>query len=291
MNQSIAVGLDGSAESAAAAHWAAREAVLRERPLLLVHCEEGPPPVGIRAGRSDARERWAEALLTDASDALREAHPHLRVDTKDVDGPPGVALTEVAATSEMLVLGSRGLGTVSGYVLGSVGLAVVRGSERTVVLVRGTEEAKRDARSHGAYGPVVVGIDVDRPSDAPLAFAFEEAAHRECPVCVLHSAATPPLFGSGMSYDPAVTEQLTRQVEAKLNELIAPWQQRWPTVRVDVRATTGRAADQILENGAGAGLVVVGRRIRRSSMGAHIGPVTHNVLHHASSPVAVVAHR
>lgn len=286
MNQSIAVGLDGSAESAAAAHWAAREAVLRERSLLLVHCEEGPSPDG-----ADARKRWAEALLTDASDALREAHPRLRVGTKDVDGPPGVVLAEVATTSEMLVLGSRGLGTVAGYVLGSVGLAVVRGSERPVVLVRGTEEAKREARSHGADGPVVVGIDLDRTGDAPLAFAFEEAAHRACPLCVLHSAAAPPLFGSGMAYDPAVTEQLTHRVEAKLYELIAPWQQRWPAVRVDVRAATGRAADQILESGAGAGLVVVGRRIRRASLGAHIGPVTHNVLHHASSPVAVVAHR
>ncbi|MEU1486547.1 universal stress protein [Streptomyces sp. NPDC005752] len=290
MNQSIAVGLDGSAESAAAAHWAAREAILRERPLLLVHCEEGPSPVGFRVGETEARERWAEALLVDASDALRGAHPHLRVSTMAVDGPPDVALTEVAPTSEMLVLGSRGLGTVSGHVLGSVGLAVLRGSERPVVLVRGTEEAERETRGHGAYGPVVVGIDTDRPSDALLAFAFEEAAQRACPLCVLHSAATPPLYGSGMAYEPAVTEQLTRKVEAKLNDLMAPWQQRWPTVGVDVRATIGRAADQILESGAGAGLVVVGRRIRRSSVGAHIGPVTHNVLRHASSPVAVVAH-
>ncbi|QES47060.1 hypothetical protein DEJ50_03545 [Streptomyces venezuelae] len=35
---------------------------------------------------------------------------------------------------------------------------------------------------------------------------------------------------------------------------------------------------------------VVGRRVRRSALGAHIGPLTHAVMHHATSPVAVVAH-
>ncbi len=36
--------------------------------------------------------------------------------------------------------------------------------------------------------------------------------------------------------------------------------------------------------------MVVGRRIRRSAMGAHIGTVTHAVLHHATTPVTVVVH-
>ncbi|MCZ9344002.1 universal stress protein, partial [Streptomyces sp. TRM76130] len=37
MPRTIMVGLDGSAESRAAARWAAREAVLREAPVRLVH--------------------------------------------------------------------------------------------------------------------------------------------------------------------------------------------------------------------------------------------------------------
>jgi nucleotide-binding universal stress UspA family protein len=39
-----------------------------------------------------------------------------------------------------------------------------------------------------------------------------------------------------------------------------------------------------------ASLVVVGRRIRTSSLGAHIGHVAHAALHHITTPVAVVAH-
>ncbi|EDX20523.1 conserved hypothetical protein [Streptomyces sp. Mg1] len=53
----------------------------------------------------------------------------------------------------------------------------------------------------------------------------------------------------------------------------------------------GHAAWQLVESGSEAGLIIVGRRIRRSSVGAHIGPITHAVLHHARAPVAVIAHQ
>ncbi|MGW2856276.1 universal stress protein [Streptomyces sp. NPDC001215] len=34
----------------------------------------------------------------------------------------------------------------------------------------------------------------------------------------------------------------------------------------------------------------MGRRIRRNALGTRIGSVTHAVLHHSTTPVAVVAH-
>ncbi|MEU0088882.1 hypothetical protein [Streptomyces sp. NPDC006274] len=37
-------------------------------------------------------------------------------------------------------------------------------------------------------------------------------------------------------------------------------------------------------------MVVIGRRERRSPVNAHPGAVTHAVLHHCLSPVAVVPH-
>ncbi|WP_406415989.1 universal stress protein [Streptomyces sp. NBC_00873] len=51
MSQRIAVGLDGSAESVAAAHWGAREALLRDAPLNLVHAEEWFTPLATLTGR------------------------------------------------------------------------------------------------------------------------------------------------------------------------------------------------------------------------------------------------
>ncbi|GAA0661205.1 hypothetical protein GCM10009535_45920 [Streptomyces thermocarboxydovorans] len=57
-----------------------------------------------------------------------------------------------------------------------------------------------------------------------------------------------------------------------------------------VRAGAGSAASRIVAASREAALVVVGRRIRRGPVGAHIGPVTQAVLHHCAAPVAVVAH-
>jgi nucleotide-binding universal stress UspA family protein len=59
---------------------------------------------------------------------------------------------------------------------------------------------------------------------------------------------------------------------------------------VTEHAVIGQAARHLIEAASDASLVVVGRRARRLSIGTHIGPVTHAVLHHSPAPVAVVPH-
>jgi nucleotide-binding universal stress UspA family protein len=61
-------------------------------------------------------------------------------------------------------------------------------------------------------------------------------------------------------------------------------------VEVVEESRSGSPANQLVDASHEASLVVVGRRVRRSPLGAHIGSVTHAVLHHATAPVAVVAH-
>jgi nucleotide-binding universal stress UspA family protein len=53
---------------------------------------------------------------------------------------------------------------------------------------------------------------------------------------------------------------------------------------------SGHATVQILDAANEASLVTVSRRIQRASIGTHSGPITSVVMHHASSPVAIVAH-
>jgi hypothetical protein len=53
---------------------------------------------------------------------------------------------------------------------------------------------------------------------------------------------------------------------------------------------TGSPANLLIGASRTASLVVVGWRIRRHPFGAHICPVTHAVLRHATASVAVVAH-
>ncbi|MFJ1566473.1 universal stress protein [Streptomyces erythrochromogenes] len=290
MNDRIAVGLDGSAESLAAAHWAAREAVLRGVPLRLVHAEEWSSHRDVPVPTGEVRRHWAQALLTETCDELRAGHPELDVDVRSLDGRPAAEIVGVAAGANMIVLGSRGLGTVTGFVLGSVGTAVIRATVRPVVMVRAAEDAVPHPDGRHAARELLVGVDVGQPCDALLAFAFEEAARRACALHVLHSWSLPPLAGYGAAYDPRVHAQLEMSANACLGDVLRPWQDKYPDVDVISRASAGHAATELVERSSEAGLVVVGRRIRRSSIGAHIGPVTHAVLHHAKAPVAVIAH-
>ncbi|MEV6164926.1 universal stress protein [Streptomyces sp. NPDC052052] len=291
MNQRVVVGLDGSAESAAASHWAAREAVLRGTSLHLVHAEERGAALDAPAAKSDPDRTWVQDLFDRISGELREEHPRLRISSESLDGRPADVLAGAAESGSMLVLGSRGLGTLMGFVLGSVGMAVVHTARQPVVLVRAPRRTPPDARKDQAARTVVVGIGLGRRCDALLAFAFEEACRRGCGLVALHGWTPPPLAGSGLAYSPELNARLIRDAQTGLEDLLRPWRERYPTVVVDARAAAGRPSVQLLDACAEAELVAVGRRVRRLPTGGeHIGPVTHAVLHHSTAPVAVVAH-
>jgi nucleotide-binding universal stress UspA family protein len=72
--------------------------------------------------------------------------------------------------------------------------------------------------------------------------------------------------------------------------VLKPWQVKFPDVDVTEVCRWGSPAHHLVDASREASLVVVGRRIRRSPVGTHIGPVTHAVLHHSAAPVAVIAH-
>ncbi|MFI9626037.1 universal stress protein [Streptomyces sp. NPDC052042] len=302
MDQRVVAGFDGSTQSAAASRWAAAEALLHGVPLRLVHVAESYAVLDVPAAGSGPRPGYVDELLRGACEELRAEYPRLDIGSATLEGRPAEALAGAAADATMLVLGSRGLGTVAGVVLGSVGMAVVHASERPVVLVRAAKDTAphgrarggppepRNARGGHAEHRVVVGVDTGHPCEALLAFAFEEAARRHCPLVALHSWTLPPLAGYGAAYSPEGNARMADTARAGLDEVLRPWRERCPTVALDARSEAGRPAEQLLEAGAAADLVVVGRRVRRSRIGGHIGRVTHAVLHHSTAPVAVVAH-
>ncbi|MGW4700244.1 universal stress protein [Streptomyces sp. NPDC004285] len=284
MTRNILVGLDGTEQAKTAAEWAAEEALLRDVRLRLVHVQEQVPEavVSFLVGRTE--EAWAEEMLARTADGLRGRHPGLTVTTEVLPTDPVPALVAAAEESELLVLGSRALGSVAGYLIGSVGLSVAGAVERPVVLVRAAGGAPP------AQGPVVVGTDVRQPVDAVLAFAFEEAAVRRTRLHALYALQLPLSAGWGPAMVPDIHLAVAPEIRRSLEDLLDPWRAKYP----DVEATAGvavRSAGPELVGAAGdASLVVVGRRTRRSARGAHIGSVAHAVLHHSPVPVALVPH-
>lgn len=290
MTSRVTVGLDGSPESSAAARWAAHEAGLRSASLDLVHAEEWLEDPPLPVATTEERRHWAEGVLRETADVLRREHPSLEISTRRVGGLPSLALASAAKDSDMLVLGSRGLGSIAGFLVGSTGSATIAETERPVVLVRSADHTGIPSGGVSEPGPVVAGVDVRQASDRLLAFAFEEAAHRDGRLAVIHGWSPPPVLSYAPALHAGVLAEIAHGVATEMDEILGPWRDRFPSVTVAPRVTIGQAATQILDAAAGCALVVVGRRIRRSPFGIHIGPVTHAVLHHATSPVAVVAH-
>jgi nucleotide-binding universal stress UspA family protein len=300
MVRSVVTGLDGSSESRAAAEWAAREAKLRGLPLKIVHVWEPVPEPMAQAPLLGAEtlQHWTERVPREAAEGIRLRHPGVEVGTEQLTGSPADALAKAAEDAELLVLGSRGFSGIGGFMVGSVGLSVVAHAERPVVLVRAGEQASDEHEPDAAgipsaatpYRPVVLGLDAASPADAVIEFAFEEAARRKTGLRALHGWNLPPYYVYGLSADIQLHDEITRQQAAALAEVLRPWRQKYPDVAVTEEVPSGSPGIRLVDASREASLVVVGRRIRRSPFGAHIGPVTHAVLHHATAPVAVVAH-
>jgi nucleotide-binding universal stress UspA family protein len=286
MTRPITAGVDGSEESHAALAWAAREAVRRGRDLRVVHAWRFAQHETVDGDR-DTQGRWVREALEGAVREVTERHSGLDVTTDVVEGDAVRTLVAAAAEAELLVLGSRGHGRVLGFLLGSVGQQVIAEAAAPVVLVRSGSRALDEAEGR----EVVVGQEGD-PEDAAAAlrFAFETAAARGATLRAVRAWTLPPVF----AYSPASLRLLDEAggpepYEKKaLSEALQPWRGRFPQVPVVEHVEMGSAGQVLLDVSARAQLVVVGRRARRTAVGARIGSVAHGVLHHAPCPVAVV---
>ncbi|MEU6465792.1 universal stress protein [Streptomyces sp. NPDC046976] len=297
MTRTVTAGLDGSPESRAAVEWAAREAALRDLPLRILHVRE--PEAGTDIDRG-AAEEWARTVRESAA-GLRLRHPGIEVVTDQVTAEPAPALAEAADGAELLALGSRGLGRLGGFLVGSAGLYVIAHTTHPVVLVRAGETAADEHQPDPSgvpsaatpFRPVVLGLDIDDPegpSQALLEFSFDAAARRGAALRVVHGWTPPPYAAYGIPADPPVMPSFGRRAATLLTEVLRPWRQKFPDVEVSEVSRAGNSAPVLIDAARDASLVVVGRRIRKSPYGIHIGHVTHAVLHHVAAPVAVVAH-
>ncbi|MEU9188876.1 universal stress protein [Streptomyces sp. NPDC048484] len=305
MSRTITIGLDGSSASLAAADWAAREAQLRDLPLRLVNAWEWQPPAyasaaGLSApvSPSDLQRAWAQRLLSEVRTRIAGRHPGLTIDADEIPDLPVPALLKAGEDAELLVLGSRGLSRVTGFLVGSISLAVLAGSERPVVLVRSAGHSEEDQLPEHpaselpvpmAHRDVVLGLDLHKPNGTVIRFAFDAASRAAARLRVVHGWTLPPYYYGG-ALMPELNDGMAAQVRRELSDVLRPWQEKYPVVEVIPQATVGGAGGHLVDASRDAALVVVGRQARRAAVGTHIGPVVQALLHHAAAPVAVIPH-
>ena len=114
----VVAGADGSAGSRAAIAFASEEAMLRAVPLQVV-CALADAP-----GSLGGADRMQEAIDHDIARWEKE-HPELAILRQVTFGQPRTALLDAAAGAQLIVVGNRGRGGVSGMLLGSVSQAVL----------------------------------------------------------------------------------------------------------------------------------------------------------------------
>ena len=136
----VVVGTDGSGLSTEAIGYAFAQASLRRVPLTVVHtCPERSSGSYVAPWLSDdpaARVAVEQAATAQEVTGWSEQYPDVRVRRHVLRGDPVKALVDHSRGAELLVVGSRGIGGVSGRLVGSVSQGVLSRAHCPVVVVR-----------------------------------------------------------------------------------------------------------------------------------------------------------
>jgi nucleotide-binding universal stress UspA family protein len=277
----VVVGVDGSTCSDIALAWAARYAAHRRRPLLVV-CAAGihhacSEPFG-STGAAEAVLATTRAVAREAVVAAQGLEPGLTVDSVVALHDAREALLHCSARASIVVVGTRGLGTVRRLFLGSVSQAVARHAACPVVVVRSLHDMED-------LGPVVVGTDADPASAAILEFAFDLASTEGRQLVVVHSWFVLDGFVGVESTDQ--TSGHMADEERLLAESLAGYAEKYPDVAVARRLPDDGPAHALIDASRTASVLVVGAHAR-TGLHRMASSVGRDVLEGAESTVVMV---
>ncbi|MFJ9365815.1 universal stress protein [Nocardia sp. NPDC101769] len=287
----VVVGVDNSEGSARAVHWAANYAAQRRRRLHIVHgldlvaVSRGAGPYAVATpSLVDAVKAAGAAAIARARVAAGDYEPELTVSSAVSTDSPAQVLIDLSESAFAVVIGATGTaGTLSH--LGSTLFSVTSHARGVVVVVRPDPDAANAVRGSG---PVVVGVDGSRVSEAAIAAAFAEASAREVGLVAVHVFSDWDTGQFAGAVIPVVTAELAAVEEAVLAERLAGWQEKYPDVEVTREVFASGPAGRLGELSKTAQLVVVGNRGRGGFMGMLLGSTTHSLVQHAHCPVMVV---
>ena len=150
MYRKILVAFDGSEPSrnaldhavSIAVQWKAELIILAVVPQVMmpVFPDGGPAPIAA-PHMTDYQDRMRETYaksLKEAENDVMEVYPNLRVSSKLLEGRPSSTIVEEAERdgADLIVIGSRGLGGITGWILGSTSRRVVESCTRPVLVVK-----------------------------------------------------------------------------------------------------------------------------------------------------------
>jgi nucleotide-binding universal stress UspA family protein len=287
----VLVATDGSDDAKAAVAWLSRLPLPESVRVGIVTAFELPPsPLDIPTVRAYYRAVREEASRV-AGDARAVLAPRWAdTETRVFEGDAREVIVDEAAKWEpdLVVVGARGLGTVTGALLGSVSSAVVHHVHCPVLVVKGRPTAFRR---------VVVGVDgsehalaaarflASLPLPAGLRVRLLAVAQR--PVAPFGPAA---ILGTTVAAIDGIVEEHRRRLEGVLARVKGEFRDG---VEVECSVVDGRPADEIVHAAAepAVDLVAVGARGLGRIERLVLGSVSEHVLHRVDCSVLVVKSR
>jgi nucleotide-binding universal stress UspA family protein len=285
----IVVGIDGSAPALQAVQWGAEQAQRQGRGLTLVHASgyEGAKPTTLRTVSdgddivwTDDALRASHVYLRQAQDVAEATAPEVDIHAVSIPGDTPEVLSSASESAHVMVLGSRGRGSVRSHLFGSVSAHVAKTARCPLVVVRPSEPgALKDG--------VVVAADATAESTPVVEFAFQQASLYGAPLTVLHCVydVAVSVTGRAGGYVKALPDTDERSVA--LAESMAGLSEKYPDVHVTRLMARGLVEEVLAAHPRPWNLIVVGRHPVRGLRWL-AGTTAVDVLEHAKSPVAVV---
>lgn len=282
----VVLGHDGTPRSDAALDWAARHAMTHGRPLRVVHAAGVPTAYDSFSGIQENREdlRMLGQQIVDA--AVGRAHdlaPGLTVWSEVVVGNPHQVLLDAAEGAHLLVVGSRGRGSLASLLLGSVSVDVSAHAPCPVVVVRPEKDRAR-------FGPylhhLVVGVDGTQASRGALDVAFAMASSERKPLAVVHAWGAAGVYRDLLGHQARL--DVAEEHELAVAESVAGYAERYPDVHVTQHQEEEDPARALVMASEDADLIVLGSRGRGDAASVVLGSVSRYVVEHAQCPVMVV---
>ena len=269
----VVVGYDGSPESLVALSWAAATAHRHGSLLTLLHSVNlsfipGFPAYDtseVEPELQDAAKRLVDDGAMRAGDALDAS----KIQTQYWLGSPAAQIVDASNDADLVVVGSRGRGRVTGGLLGSTSYAVAAHAHCPVVVVRPSHVAAEGAdadetetpRLSGglpevvrpdATHPVVVGFDDSEPAKRAVQAAADVAVEEGAELRIAHVVHVPSIdswaYNETAHAGTVHAHSLREHAEDALSEATRLAKAKHPDLHVSTEVLYGNAGRAIADS-------------------------------------------
>ena len=227
------------------------------------------------------RRKEYQEIVAHAADQARKEYPELVLRTEVFEGDPRRAIGLYERIASVVVLGSRGLGSVRAVVLGSVSFWATRHLTVPTVIVRPAHTERMSVPRR-----IAVGISSDSSSEKALRAAFAMAARRDCPLTIANAAWDSEVRGTPwQELDDADVDPQRRRLVTGLAEQVA---RDYPDVVYRLVFARGQIDRFLASLGHTHSALILGRRTSTLLDFIGLGTLASAVVEHAVGATMII---